>query len=133
MHPNQIWGNDEKYSKEAQMMFRKRCEDQQKQWREQQVKHDQHVESLSEEQKIGYLSKWAEEQRAQGKIMNPFIEKWLEGEINTARTALVIGMLLTALIKGQVVIWVIMYLAYKGRVKRVMEEALEADRKGFKK
>lgn len=79
------------------------------------------------------LEEWVQTQQAQGKIINPFIKKWLEGEITAARVALVIGMILTALIKGQVVIWAIMYIAYRGRIKRVTQEAYEADRKRWKK
>lgn len=132
MHPNQIWGNDEKYSKEVSMAARKKCEEQQKKWAEEKRRYERYIESLPEEQRPGYLTKWAEEQCAQGKIMSPFVEKWLEGEITAARVALVIGMLLTVLIKGQIVIWAIMYWAYRVRVKKVKEEALEADRRGYK-
>lgn len=74
--------------------------------------------------------KWMEQQRAQGKIFNHNIKNWLDGEITTARVALVIGMILTALIKGQVVIWAIMYLAYRLRIKKVKQGAMDADRRG---
>lgn len=72
---------------------------------------------------------WREQQRAQGKIFNHNIKNWLDGEIIAARVALALGMILTVLIKGQIVIWVIMYIAYRLRIKRAKEEALEADRR----
>lgn len=73
--------------------------------------------------------KWREEQWAQGKVIDERINRWLQGEISTARTALIVGIILTALIKGQVVIWAIMYIAYRGRVKKAIKDAIEADRK----
>lgn len=131
MHPDQIWGNDEKYSKEFQAAFKKRCEEQQNQWEESKRRYERYIESIPEEQRPGYLTKWAEEQRAQGKIINPFVQKWLDGEIAAARSILIIGMLLTVLIKGQIVIWIIMYIAYRARVKKAREDALKSDRKGL--
>lgn len=65
--------------------------------------------------------------RLQGEIFDPFTKKWLESEVSAARIALIIGMILTALIKGQVFLWAIMYIAYRGRVKKVRREALEQD------
>ncbi len=67
------------------------------------------------------------QRRLQGEIFDPFTKKWLESEISAARTALIIGMILTALIKGQVFIWAIMYIAYRGRVKKAKQDALEKD------
>lgn len=67
------------------------------------------------------------QRRLQGEIFDPFTKKWLESEISAARTALIIGMILTALIKGQVFIWAIMYIAYRGRVKKARQDALEKD------
>ncbi len=82
----------------------------------------------------GYdLEQWVTSQQFQGKIVDPFIEKWLEGEIAAARNVLIIGMILTALIKGQIVIWAIMYLAYRGRVKQARKKAFEADMNRRKK
>jgi hypothetical protein len=75
------------------------------------------------------LDEWVKSQQLQGKIINPFIENWLEGEIVAARIALTVGMLLTVLIKGQIFIWIIMYIAYRGRVKHVREKAYESDRR----
>ena len=76
------------------------------------------------------LDEWVKERRAQGEIINPFVKQWLEGEVTAARVALAVGMILTALIKGQIVIWTIMYIAYRGRVKMVKQQAMEADRRG---
>ena len=67
------------------------------------------------------------QRRLQGEIYNEFTRKWLESEISAARTALIIGMALTALIKGQIFIWVIMYIAYRGRVKAVQKKAIESE------
>lgn len=71
--------------------------------------------------------KLREQQRTQGKIFDPFVKNWLDAEIVAARVALVIGMILTALIKGQIVIWIILYIAYRGRIKKVKQDAMEAD------
>lgn len=67
------------------------------------------------------------QRRLQGEIFDPFTKKWLESEISAARTVLIIGMILTSLIKGQVFIWAIMYIAYRGRVKKARQDALEKD------
>lgn len=75
---------------------------------------------------------WREQQWAQGKIISPTIQNWLEGEITAARTILIIGMILTVLIKGQIAIWIIMYIAYRGRVKKARVDALEADKRRYK-
>lgn len=77
------------------------------------------------------LDEWVKSRQAQGVIINTSIRNWLESEIIAARVALAVGMILTALIKGQIVIWAIMYFAYRGRVNKVTKEAYEADR-GYK-
>lgn len=125
MHPNQIWGNDEKYSKEFQIAFRKRCEEERKKneefWKS-------YVNPNADKYEAGRrLAQEMDERRARGEIINPCIKNWLEAEITAARTALIIGIILTALIKGQIVLWVIMYIAYRGRVNKAKEEAREAD------
>lgn len=98
-----------------------------REWDEYRINYEKtHPEKYESSRK---LDEWVKEQRAQGKIMNPLVEKWLEGEITAARVALAIGMILTALIKGQIVIWVIMYIAYRGRVNAARKKAYEADRK----
>lgn len=79
------------------------------------------------------LDEWRKARQAQGVIINTSIRNWLEGEITAARVALVVGMLLTTLIKGQIVIWAIMYIAYRSRAKRAREKAYEADRRSYKK
>jgi hypothetical protein len=79
------------------------------------------------------LDEWVRTQQAQGKIIDPFIEQWLEGEISAARIALILGMILTVLIKGQIFIWAIMYIAYRGRVKRVRKEAYNKDQQRWRK
>lgn len=76
---------------------------------------------------------WREQQWSQGKIISPTIRNWLEGEITAARTVLIVGMILTVLIKGQIAIWLIMYIAYRGRVNKVKADALEADKRRYKK
>lgn len=97
-----------------------------KEWDEHRINYEKaHPEQYESGRK---LDEWVKEQQSQGKIINPFVEKWLEGEITAARVALAVGMILTALIKGQIVIWAIMYIAYRGRVKKVKEEAFKADR-----
>lgn len=98
-----------------------------KEWDEYRVNYEKmHPEQYESSRK---LDEWVKEQQAQGKIINPCVRNWLEGEITAARVVLAIGMILTALIKGQVVIWAIMYIAYRGRVKAARKKAYEADRK----
>ena len=70
-----------------------------------------------------------EQQRLQGKIFDSSVRNWLDGEITAARIGLITTMVLTALIKGQIVIWVILYFAYRLRVKKATQEAIEADRR----
>ena len=79
------------------------------------------------------LDEWVKMRQAQGVIIDTSIRNWLDGEIISARVALVVGMIITALIKGQIVIWVIMYLAYRFRVKKSTEKAYEADRRRWNK
>ena len=127
MHPDQVWGNDEKYSKEFQIEFRRQCEEERK-------KNKEFWENYVDpnEEKYEATRKMMAEIRARqdkGEIINPFVREWLEGEITAARIAFAVGMILTALIKGQIVLWAIMYIAYRSRVKKATEDALEADRK----
>lgn len=83
---------------------------------------------IPEEKRQRALEKaYRNQQRLKGEIYNEFTKKWLESEISAARTALIIGMVLTALIKGQVFIWVIMYIAYRGRVKAAQKKAIESE------
>ena len=70
-----------------------------------------------------------EQQRIQGKIFNHNVKNWLDGEITTARIGLIVTMILTALIKGQIVIWAILYFVYRLRVKKAKQDAIEADRR----
>ena len=90
----------------------------QKYWEEH---HPEEVKKLKDEKEQ------RNQQRLQGKIFNEFTRRWLESEISAARTVLIVGMILTALIKGQVFIWAIMYIAYRGRVKSARQKALEED------
>lgn len=133
MSSDKIWGNDEKYSKDFQITMREQCDKQHKLWEAERQQYEafktQHIANLPPEQRPGYLTQWAEQQRAQGKILDPFVRTWLENEITTARIALAIGMILTVLIKGQVVIWAIMYVAYRCRVKHATKKAYEVDRR----
>ena len=88
--------------------------------------------SVPEEERMGYeLTKNIREKLARGEIVDEALRKWLESEITTARTALAIGIMLTALIKGQVIIWLILYLAYRGRVSKVKQEAWEKTMKDY--
>ncbi len=131
MYSNKIWGNDERYSKEEQILFRQISQEQQKRNQEY---WENHTNLYADEYEAGKkMMEKVKTRQDQGEIIDPFIKNWLTGEITAARTALVIGMLLTVLIKGQIIIWAIMYFAYKGRVKKVTEEAREADRKRFKR
>lgn len=83
--------------------------------------HPEEIKKFNEDKKK------RNQQRLQGEIFDEFTRKWLEGEITAARIALIIGIVFTALIKGQVFIWVIMYIAYRGRVKAARKKALQKD------
>lgn len=65
--------------------------------------------------------------RAEGQIINPFIKNQLEGQIKTARWALVVTMAITLLFKGFWAMWIIFIIIYIYEVKRYKREALEAD------
>ena len=126
MHPDQVWGNP-KYNKEYQVAFRKVCEKQQKTNDEYWKNHiNPHVDKYEAGRK---LQKEMNTRQAQCEIISPFVRNWLEGEIAAARIALIVGMILTALIKGQIVLWAIMYIAYRGRVKKAKQDAIKADRR----
>jgi hypothetical protein len=66
-----------------------------------------------------------------GEIIDETVRNWLDTEITTARTVLIAGMVLTALIRGQVFIWAIMYIAYRGRVKQAREKAWNRNIKDY--
>lgn len=76
-------------------------------------------------------SKQIREWLKQGVIIDESLRNWLKTEINTARIILVFGILLTALIKGQIFIWIIMYIAYRGRVKQAKQRAWERTIKDY--
>lgn len=87
---------------------------------------------IPEEERADYwLVKSIREKLARGEIIDEPLRKWLEGEITAARVALAIGMALTALIKGQIIIWLILYLAYRCRIKKVKQEAWEKTIKNY--
>lgn len=75
------------------------------------------------------LDEWVKSKQAQGEIVDPTLQNWLNGEIAAARIALAVGMMLTVLIKGQIVIWIILYIAYRGRVNKAKREAFEEDKR----
>lgn len=58
-----------------------------------------------------------------GEIIDPSLRTWLDAEISSARTVLIVGMVLTSLIQGQIFIWIIMYIAYRCRVKQAKKKA----------
>ena len=79
------------------------------------------------------LENHIENQIQTGKIVNPFIRKYLEGQISTARKALALALLTILPVKAlwpfEVVFWSI-YFYY---VKKYKNEALEYDRKKLAK
>lgn len=79
--------------------------------------------------KLELQKKIREQERIQGKIFNPNIKNWLDGEITAARIGLIVSMSLTALIKGQIIIWAILYFAYRLRIKKAKQDAIEEDRR----
>ena len=99
-----------------------------KEWEENRTRYwrENHPEEYENFQKQKQLR---EQQRLQGKIFNPFVKKWMESQIATARTGLIVTMILTALFKGQVVIWLILFIGYRCRIKKVKHDAMEADRR----
>lgn len=66
-----------------------------------------------------------------GEIIDETLQKWLDAEISVARIELIIGMVLTALIKGQIFIWIIMYIAYCGRVNSLRKKAWDRNMKDY--
>lgn len=102
-------------------------------WKEAKRKFEKEIEGkLPLEQRKEYqMAKKTRERLSRGEIIDPFLENWMNTEISAARKVLLIGMALTALIRGQVVIWLIMYIAYRGRVKKVKEEAWNENLKQY--
>jgi hypothetical protein len=101
------------------------------------IKHNQQVmteikerEKIIEEHKNNrqtIIKNNVSKMRAEGQIINPFIKNQLEGQIKTARWALVVTMAITLLFKGFWAMWIIFIIIYIYEVKRYKREALEAD------
>lgn len=86
----------------------------------------------AEVQKIkAEYAKWIRARLMRGEIIDEALRKWLDGEISVARIELIVGMVLTALIKGQVFIWAIMYIAYRGRIKCLQKKAWDRNIKDY--
>ncbi len=125
-----IWGNDEKYSKEFQIAYRKSCEEDQRKWEETKRRRAEAEAKLPIEQRPGcMLNKFIEDQHSQGNIVDPFIKQYLEGRITAARWILAIAMAITLLFKGFWALWIVFILLYKWEVKRIKEEAFKTDLK----
>lgn len=71
------------------------------------------------------------ERLMRGEIIDETLRHWLDTEITNARILLIIGILLTVLIKGQIFIWAIMYIAYRGRIRQVKEKAWEKNMQDY--
>lgn len=128
MHPDMIWGNDEKYTKEFQIKFRE----------EQQKKHNELMERLAKEdeerKKQEQLKRAAlaeQTNTTEYRITNVFVRQYLEAKITAARWALALGIVMTALFKGQWVMWILFIVLYNLYVKQAKKDAEEADRRGI--
>ena len=122
-------GMDEKTIQNAQERNRRWVAEEQKKWEEEKAKIKARQEAIPEEQRPGYaIRQFEEELIARGEIVNPFIRQHLEAEISISRWILAIAMLLTLLIEGQWVLWIIFIIAHRGRVKKLREDHLKADR-----
>ena len=77
------------------------------------------------------LADFTRAQLLRGEIIDPSLQKWMESEISAARTAFIIGIILTVLIKWQIVIWIIMYIAYRLRVKSIKKKAWNRNIKDY--
>lgn len=124
MHPDMIWGNDEKYSKEFQIKHR---EEQLKKHKAIMKEYEQM--KLEEEQQIIVVQRAREAIWAHGEIIDPFIKQYLEGRITIARWILAIAMGVTLLFKGFWAMWIMFIFLYNWEVKHLKKEALEADKK----
>lgn len=121
-----IWGNDKEFTKEFQIKCRE----------EQQKRYNEYLERVANEKQpepdpiIGSaLHKYTEEAIARGEILNPFIEQHLEGKIQVARWTLALGIVITALFKGQWVLWILFIILYNVYVSQARQDALEKDRR----
>lgn len=79
------------------------------------------------------LRKYEIEARAHGEIISPFIREHLKAKITAARWMLALAMAMTLLLKGQWALWIVFIIIYNCEVKKLKEEALEADMKRGKK
>ena len=79
------------------------------------------------------IKKWTEEAIANGKLINPFIEQYMEARISCARWALALAMAMTVLVRGGIALWIVFILIYRTEVKRYKKEAWEAQLKELKK
>lgn len=125
-----IWGNDEQYSKEFQIESRKQTEAFSRKVEEDQKRYE---EKRKQSEAGSSTRQWAEERRAQGRIVNSCTQKYLDAKITEARWRLAICMALTFLIKGQWAIWIILIIFHKVHVKNLRQEMLEYDMNRGKK
>lgn len=128
MHPDMIWGNDEKYTKE----FQAKCREQQQQ------KYNELMEALAKkekererQEKIQEAIAQKERQAAldQGKIHNVFIRQYLEAKITAARWCLALSIVATALFKGQWLLWISFIITYFLYVNKIKADAIKADKR----
>lgn len=126
-------------AEEIREYYQKQSEDFRRRWlekqhKEQQEKYEKIMKRCAEneeehrQQEIDYI-KQQEARWARGELSGPFSQQYLDGQISAARWVLAIGIIMTALFKGQWALWILFIIIYKVYVKNIKEEALEADKK----
>ena len=62
-------------------------------------------------------------QHAKGIITDETLRKWMEGQIYVAGLKLLIGIAVTALFKGQFLLWILFFILYVVKVKEIKKQA----------
>lgn len=100
-----------------------------KQWDEFAIQYEANNQEVKKQQEES--AKFIRTRLMNGEIIDPSLRRWLDAEISSARTVLIVGMVFTSLIQGQILIWIIMYIAYRCRVKQVKHKAWERNIKDY--
>lgn len=88
--------------------------------------------NIPEEQRIGYeLTNSVREKVTRNEIIDETLRNWLNSKITIARTILAIGVAMTVLLKGQIIIWIVMYIIYRIHIKELKQKASEKNIKDY--
>lgn len=79
------------------------------------------------------IRKHQDEAMMHGEIIDYFIKQHLESRISCARWVLALAIAMTALFRGAIALWIVFILIYRTEVNRYKKEAIEAQKRKWKK